>query len=457
MNPSLYRTLLYPLYHYINGNGKVRCLEETRKIQWMTPEKLRELQNDKLEALLMHAFEKVPYYRRLFLNMGLKQPNLLDNFQRIPILTKSLIRKNLNDLCSTEYNRSARLIPNSTSGSTGEKLIFYYDRDSGFQRDAVVNVDLEALGIRQGERIAKLWGAPMDLSKAASLRGKMHGLVTNKLMLTSYRLSEESLKLYLERLKAFKPTVLISYPTPLVTFCNYLKKRSESSLPTLKAIVASAETLFPWQKKLIEETLKCSVFNRYGSREFGDIAHEFGCRNGLHVHTHRFVVEILNDKLQPVSPGETGEIFVTDLDNFGMPFLRYQIGDLGSWSTDQNCTCGRGWPLLSKIEGRSFDVVAAPNGNRIGGTFWTILFRKRPGIRRFQVHQLQSDQIVVRYVPDPEFENLPPESVRFWTKSISDMCGDDLRLDFVRVDDIELTASGKTRIVISEMANAAQS
>ena len=138
------------------------------------------------------------------------------------------------------------------------------------------------------------------MSKAGTLRGKLHSLLTNKLILSSYQMSESSLNIYYKKLKKYRPAVLISYPSPLITFCRYLKN-NEYTIPGLKAIVTSAETLYQWQKELIEDTLKCNVYNRYGCREFGDIAHEFPCRNGLHIHSHRFYIEILDDKYEPVS------------------------------------------------------------------------------------------------------------------------------------------------------------
>ena len=134
-----------------------------------------------------------------------------------------------------------------------------------------------------------------------------------------------------------------------------------------------------------------------------------------------------------------------------MPFLRYKIGDIGSWAVNQNCKCGRGWPLLSKIEGRSFDIVITPNGNRIGGTFWTILFRQYPGIKRFQVHQIKNNKIIIYYVLDPEFKELPKNSLKYWSKSIKDVCGENISFEYSPIDKIELTVSGKTRIVKSEI------
>jgi phenylacetate-CoA ligase len=214
----------------------------------------------------------------------------------------------------------------------------------------------------------------------------------------------------------------------------------------LSAIVCSAEALYEPDRSLIEATLAAPVYNRYGCREVGDVAQEMPGRQGLVVNSDRVLVEVVDRNGMPVPDGERGELLVTDLDNYGMPFIRYRVGDLGRWAAWQDPALA--WPVLAEVEGRSLDVIRTPTGERIGGTFWTILFRKRPGIRQFQVVQPELRRLCVRYVRDPSVESLDED---YFRARIAERCGTGLAVEFEEVPAIEPEASGKFRVVRSEL------
>lgn len=191
----------------------------------------------------------------------------------------------------------------------------------------------------------------------------------------------------------------------------------------------------------------CPVYNRYGCREFGDIAHECDQREGLHISTDRVLVEILDENLKAVRNEKSGELVITDLDNYGMPIIRYRIGDMASFK-DEMCSCGRSLPLLKQVEGRTLDIIKAPNGNRLGGTFWTILFKSRPGIKSFQVIQKDLNGITVKYVKDDGDKNI---DFPYFQKRIQEMCSEDFNIDFEKVPSIPKTSAGKTRFIVSKL------
>ena len=405
------------------------------------------MQQHKLKELLVHAYRSVPYYREKLNENGIdiEKFDFSDDFQKIPLLTKKEINENRNLMISNEVNRDS-LLSNSTSGSTGEALYFYYDMRSWAFRSAVVIRNQEAIGIRIGDRAAKLWGAPMDLNAAATIRGKIHAWVNNNLFLSSYDLADSNLELYTKRILKHRPKFIISYPGPIVVLAEYLIK-NRVTIPSVQSIICSAEMLFPWQKDIIETAFSCAVYNRYGCREFGEIAMECPKREGLHINIDRIYLEILNESLSPVEDGSIGEVVITDLDNFGMPIIRYRTGDLASIKTGM-CSCGRSLPLLNQVEGRTLDVVRAPNGNRLGGTFWTLLIRRRPGIKSFQVIQEKADAIILKYVKSTDDSTI---DFAAYESMIKKKCGDMMSVDFEEVGYIPKTESGKTRFVISKV------
>ena len=447
MIPFLTRAVFYPAYHGLRGTGRAEKLREFRRNESKSPEALFRLQQEKLRLLLRHAYANTAFYRQRVDEAGLDPATLhrMENFRRLPLLGKKEINANREAMVSRTADRK-KLKLGTTSGSTGESLKYYGDFNCGICRQAATVRGNAWAGIRVGDKAAALWGAPMDLSKGATLRGRLYSLVVNKILLSSYLLNQETMHRYARRLRAFKPRLILSYPGPLVVFAEYLLAEN-IRLPSVKAVITSAETLFPWQRKIVEAAFACKVYNRYGSREFGNMAHECEKGEGLHIFTDRVVLEVLTKDFEPAAPEETGEIVVTDLHHYTMPLIRYRIGDMAAYAT-KPCSCGRPFPLLSAIEGRTLDVVTTESGSRIGGTFWTLLLRSRKGIAAFQVVQEDLGGVTVHYMPEPGVE-IP---FAHFEKAIKEKCGPGFSVAFKEVAEIPKTESGKTRFVVSKLA-----
>lgn len=446
MNPKILRNFIYPFYRFLKKDDLLQKIREFEHNQWLSFDELKELQWHKLRRLIKYSYENVEYYRKLMDREGILPEDIKDykDFQKFPILTKKKIRENLSSLISGAV-RKKDLKKNSTGGSTGENLIFFNDIVSLICRRANTIRKNRWCGVDIGDKEAFLWGAPFDIKESEKILSRIRNFFMNKIYLSSYNLSEESMKQYAKILTKFKPKLITAYPTPLTHFAEFLL---ENKINTIKpsAIITSAETLFDYQRDIIERAFNCSIFNRYGCREFGNIAQECEKHNGLHICIDRVFLEIIKNG-KPVQPGELGEIIITDLDNYGMPFIRYRIEDIGILSNRQ-CQCGRGLPLLEKIEGRVFDLIKTYSGKVLGGTFWTLLSRKVNGIKQFQVIQDKIDRIIFKIVPGKEFKK---NSISYLKKEIEKHCGKDFKVDFQIVDRIPLTKSGKHRFIISKL------
>lgn len=446
MNPMIVRKLLYPAYRFIKRDGILPKLRELERKQWLSTDELLALQWTKLKKLLSYAYESVPYYRSLFSDVGLRPDdiNSAEDFARIPILTKEDIRKNMDRLTAPDFDRK-KLIPNSTGGSTGENLKFYNDLSMNEYATADTLRCKRWLGVDIADKEVRLWGSRFDIRRSEVLSIRIKNNFMNDLYLSSYDLSVESMKRYVDKLVRYRPKLITGYASPLTVFANYLLENGMDRIRP-QAIISSAETLFPHQREVIESAFGCKVFNRYGCREFGNIAHECPEHKGLHISVVRMYLEFLQAR-KPVAPGQLGEIFVTDLDNYGMPFIRYRIGDLGVPS-DRKCRCGRGLSLMERAEGRVYDIVTTPSGKRVAGTYWSFISRAVEGIKQFQVIQKQRNGVAFSIVPDNRFKS---ESLEYLKAKIAEHCGEDFQVTFHIVDEIPLTGSGKFRFVISEL------
>jgi phenylacetate-CoA ligase len=435
----LFGDVILPAYHAVKRDPVMAHTAELDRNQWLSAAQLRALQEQKLERLLRHAAQHVPYYRELS-SRGL---------QGLPPLTKATIRRESKRLVA-ENVPPGELHASRTSGSTGEALYFYTDEKSLSCRKAAVVRNKSWAGVQRGDRQLQLWGSPIDSARASRLRGRLHNWLMRTVLLSAYNLSRQELGKCLRTIASYRPRLITAYPSVLEELAREYLRGSYAPLG-VPAFLTSAETLYPHQRKLFEETFEAPVFNRYGCREVGDIAQECSLHDGLHINSDRLLVEVVREDLTPCGPGELGNVLVTDLDNFGMPFIRYAIGDQAAFATDAACRCGRGLPRLETVAGRAFDVVRFPNGGAVGGTYWTILMKTRPGIDRFQVVQQQLDEITIRYLADAP---LPRETADFLRSEIAKRAGDALRVKFDRVTEIAVGAGGKQRIVMSEIKGA---
>jgi len=431
----------------MKSGNTIKNLNHLRRTQWFSKSEIKEYQWKKLISLLRYAKKNVPYYKNLLEDIDLKNLDV-EEFRKIPFLDKKKIKDNFDEIISEEYERSD-LKHNSTSGSTGERLEFYKDmkkiKKGDHLRPATDLRSWEWAGIELWDRKIKLWGLHPDIPRSLDLKEKLSDWLKNRKFLSAYDMKEETMEKYRKKINNYRPKLIISQPSVMYTFSNYLNS-SGLEIHRPKAITLSAETLYPYQRKVIKDVFDCEIFNRYGSREFGDIAHECEYHNGLHVYSERVYLEVIDEEGEPCEPGELGELIVTDLDNYGFPFIRYKIGDLAIRAED-GCECGRGLPLLGSIEGRKWDIIVCPNGNYLTGTFW--LIKDIEGINEFKIIQEDYDQLRIELVINEKFSETEKSKLN---KRVKDNCGEEMNAEINVVDDIPRQKSNKRRPIISKVS-----
>lgn len=444
--PALIRKVIYPTYRALRRDKLLSVLLELERDQWLPREEIEQLQWQRLSRLLEEISQHVPYYRDMFSSLSMRAEDVRtwDDFRKIPFLTKEIIREQAARLITGDGKRKGA--PSSTGGSTGEPLYFYVDKESGLFRRANGIRVARWLGADIGDRQALLWGLHLGQSIKERFSEALRNWATNTLYLSSFDMSESSIETYLEKLRRFRPRILTGYPSALTSMAEYCRSNAKK-VPGFQAIVTSGEMLFPHQRELLEDVFSSPVFDRYGCREFAGIAQQCERRQGLHVFTDLLVVELIHESGREARSGEAGEVVVTDLFNYYMPFVRYKIQDMAV-ASEGACSCGRGLPVLQSIEGRSFDVVITPSGKSVGGFFWTWLSRSVPGIEGFQIEQDRLDGIVFRIVRGALWRD---EYAANLESRIKENCGADFSVKFEFVEKIPLTSTGKLRFISSKI------
>ncbi|MBK7142885.1 MAG: phenylacetate--CoA ligase family protein [bacterium] len=424
-------------------------LKEMERIQFQSRSEIEALQLTRVRALLTHAHQNCPFYAKRLDEAGIKPSGVqtFDDLLRLPVLTKKDIQQSLDSLRARNYPVES-LVPNKTGGSTGSPLHFYHDQDRLFSRKAATIRHNRWAGWDIGMKTASFWGHRQDISGMASFGFKLRSMVIDRLaILDTSSITRERLAEFKTRLQSYRPGIYIAYANSMFLFARFLKETNSTDHHRPKAIITSAEVLEPDQRSLIESVFECKVYDRYGSRETSVLASECDHHSGLHIGADGFLVEFIRDG-KPAKPGETGKIVVTDLLNFGMPFIRYQIEDTGM-PVAGNCGCGRGLPLMKMAGGRTTDFLVTPSGKIVSGASLTIyLIANTPGVAQAQLIQEKKDEVVFRIVKGEKFGDA---SLTFLAAEIPKYLGSDVKYQIEYVDTIPVESSGKYRFSISKV------
>ncbi len=446
------------------------------KLEKAPLEQLRWLQWQRLEKLLRHAYEHVPFYRDQMEQAGLTPGDIagVDDLYRLPVTTKSHIQRNFPDRITADNSDRSDWQYVSTRG-TANRLMAIHDFA---KRDMVRATAARALHLSGDYRVGKKMveippdicnivcgdeGEEMegvlrfawqmtrrrqwrDRKSIGSLRGLIErGWIYRKRTYPPFgsegtNLSPERLADYAQRLRTHRPHTLKALPTYLYEIARHVCDRREQPLP-VRVVKTMGSSASAKMQRVIEQGFTGSYREDYGSAEFGDMACDCDRRQGLHVFMDLFLIEVVRDD-KPVPAGELGKVLVTDLSNYAMPFLRYQIGDVGRLLTAP-CPCGRTVPRLI-VEGRLEDTVVTCGGKIFTNDQLMDYFYGRTDVSEFQIIEKQPGKMDLLVVPTNG--DLPADQLKGDLRKLFD---DEVEVNVFPVKTIKPEASGKFRFVKS--------
>ncbi|RKZ18857.1 phenylacetate--CoA ligase family protein [bacterium] len=441
--------LLFPLQCLWERNTVPRHLADLEQTQWRTQDEIRDLQLGRMQHLLDHAYGNSPFWRRRLDAAGFGPGDLtsLEQVAELPVLTKQDIREHAQAMVDTTADTS-KLMRDKTGGSTGEPLNFMRTADRDSSRVAAAIRHDRWTGWDIGDKAAYIWGHPRDLAAQASRRRQLRRrFLERRIILDTSSLSRDRLAEFRDELLDFRPVVYIAYANSLYLYARFLEETG-GDWHRPGAVITSAEVLDPDRRAVIERVFDCKVFDRYGSRETGVIASECEAHDGMHLCAEHLYVEFARDG-RPVAPGEQGRLLVTDLSNPVMPFIRYEIGDVGAPHAGGACTCGRGLPRMEMAAGRVTDFLLTPAGSIVSGAALTIyLIANAPGVAQAQLVQEVRERILIRVVAG---EGYGDATHAFFAQQIPRFFGPDMKYDVEEVAGIPSEASGKHRFSICKL------
>jgi phenylacetate-CoA ligase len=440
--------VVFPAWARREHAGYHRFRRDLEQSQFAAPAELEQLQQRRLGKLLEYANVHCPLYRERFRAAGWREGEMPDAaaWRSLPLLTKRDLQQHGSAIESEAFPRAQRQ-RNQTGGSTGSPLQFQVDRARFATRMASTHRHNAWAGHQPGDWMAVLWGARLDAHAQDGLWDRCR----ERLLYRTVELNTSSVTLpdwdrFVQAVRRRRPRFLLAYARAAVALAEYLDGCGIGDL-RFHAIITSAEVLSPAHRQIIECTLGGRVFNRYGCREVSVIASECAAHSGMHVNAEALLVEVVPD---PGLSAPWGRVVVTDLLNFSMPLIRYDIGDVARWS-EAPCVCGRGLPMLAEVQGRTTEFLRLPGPRVVSGPALTLVFADLSSVRQVQIVQRPSQEVILKVVPGAGYD----AGVRAELRQRLDLyLRGSVPLAIEEVDAIPCLASGKYLFVVQEAAAA---
>lgn len=416
-------------------------MTQFRRNQWKPIRGLMNIQLQRLKMMIKYAYDYVPYYHRLFKSAKFRPEYIRDHddIRKIPTTTKKDLQKSYPDtiakgtVLSNQYSTF-------TSGSTGIPLKVIKGKRTVACHNAQGEYVIRECSVKRGDKLVQIRSVYESVKMLPI--GNFLSRILNY-MVPAYEESERIANV----LKQINPDAILTYPSVLTDLSI-----SDASGINPKVILSGGETLSQHCRDSVRRAFDLEINNFYATQELDCLAFECNEHAGLHMITDCALLEFLKEE-EPVAGGEVGEIVVTGLYNHVMPFVRYRLGDLGIPS-DEECSCGRRWPLIKSVEHKTRDFFVLPSGRRISpGAIHRNIYKEEGeqvfGISQWQLIQEKRDKVVLKVVKGRDFDANAIESIRKKIEAIFVRLGEKVEVDLQIVAKIPRGRTGKRCSIIS--------
>jgi len=453
------RYVFLPIGDIVYGSSVAAEWKKMRQNDHLTEDELKSIQDAKLQKLVRHCYETVPYYTHLFDSLGIKpdQIRTKEDLKVLPVLTKQIIRDHYNDFLSTAID-SKRLKQKSTGGSTGTPLKFCTDTKEWSTWKASTLRAWGWYGLNIGDKIFSLGGSSINRrDQLFSFKGLYDSIIMRNFKYSSADVSDECMQHHYEAMMKLKPAAIRGYGSALYILARYIEKKKLPVCP-IRVVLTTGEVLVPEYRRKLQEVFQAPVYDAYGAADGGILSHECTKHEGLHITEESCIIEITDNNGIPLPDGEIGQVCTTDLDNYAFPFVRYMVGDM-AYLKKEKCSCGRNSHLIGEVLGRNGRLVYNKQGVPISPTMLPMMlypqmdYHKAENqklyykIDKFQIRQDSvGDILILIKLVDP---NEPKEQFDYIIDNYrAHFMGSEVSLKFV--EEIPCMPSGKEDYCVSE-------
>lgn len=435
----------YKIEYQRYGKDYRRMLASLIESDKWTSEQIRLYKEANLRRIITYAYEHTSFYKEWFDSHGV-HPNdfqRLEDLQKFPVLTKEDVRENWKKMVSDEYKKKD-LIRYHTSGSTGKALDFYWTKEclkhywACFERYKYrLNLDVQ----RKSKHInftGKIV-VPLSQNKPPYWRFRR---AQNQYMLNMQHITPEKIKDIVDFINDGNFVYFIGYPSIMNSLAETIREAGLKITNPPKYIFPSAEKLYDFQKENIS-----SVFHNVRFFEHYGFSENAGCASkGPDGYYHEDFEHGHLELIDQIDLGDTvtGKLVATGFKNYGMPFIRYEIGDTATFAKENHNAA-----VIQDIEGRNGDYVVTPEGAKI--MRFGYIFKETDTIKECQIVQNCPGEIIIRMVPRKHYDASDTEAKM--RQSIREWISPTINVVFEYVESIPRTSSGKFKAVISNLSN----
>lgn len=419
-----------------------------KSTEFLPKEKLLKIQEKLLKKILMYAVSKVPFYKRLGINISTSD-NAFKIIKKFPFIDKDFMKENMNQFLSTDIN-SLNVYYTSTGGTSGKQFSFYINKDA-FAKEWAFMIRLwERAGYKPGDKVITFRGV--------KIKGVSRGIywqvqpLYNALEMSPIHLNYETAYTYIKKITEWKPKFLHGYPSAITFLAKLVKELNFEKFPRLKAILLTSENIYPWQRKIIENVFNTKVFSWYGQTEKVILAGECIYSHVYHAFPQYGFLELIDKDGELIDDHEEGELIGTGFLNIVMPFIRYRTGDYAKLANNQYCRCGRNYILLEYIKGHRYfeDLIVGKRGifnlsSVIAGIHSDIF----DNCERYQFYQDTPGKLTIKIVPI--IGKFTSDDIKRIESEFKDRVGKELDIELDLSGDVYVSPSGKIPLIVQKL------
>lgn len=408
--------------------------------QWKSPQAIKKIQEKKLRKLIDHAYHRVPYYRELFDACHLKPGDIRTeaDLKKIPLTSKLQLQQlPLQEKMARGYAPET-CKSMATSGTTGVPLkSFFSFRDSTLMGLSWARSFINS-GMKPWYKMSSFIGQPHTRTKRSWYE-----------WLGLWRRQEISIwdrpEEWIGRIQKFNPQALVGYEMTFKILADAIQKSNILDIRP-EFVFHSSGILDDYSRNHLESVFQTRIIDIYGSDEAGCIAWECPACSGYHTCPDMVILEVLK-KGKSAVPGESGEVVITNLQSFAMPFIRYRQDDVVTVSPNSP-QCGRNFPLIKSIAGRLDDFIVTQSGECMSPTPFYHSIDPVPGVKRWKLVQESADNITLKIEPGTGFDR---STVQMINRNLERLVKGEFKIDISVVDSIPIDPSTKFRAVSSKI------
>lgn len=402
-------------------------------------------QAERLRALLLHCQENVPFYRRRFREYGFSVQGFRgpEQLAELPPLTRQDLQEHWQEIIAENY-AGRKLSAGSSSGSTGQPVFYRKDSKATSAGQAAHLLGWSLSGWRMSMKGLHIWGNPTTVNEEwGRLSSKLKARIFRQHKFPAYKLHDGTrLQDLYELICREKYDYLDGYTNAIYHFADWMKNNRLSFSHPVRYVLTTAENLHGYQRRTIEEAIG-PVYDTYGCSEINSIAFECCECHLYHVIDPHVFVEFGNS----VDEYGNSELYITDLDNYAFPMLRYRNGDLAVAADGTEPGCSVSFSGIKAVSGRETDIISLPDGGMLSvpSFFGSMLLKKVNGLKQYQVEKLEDDLLCINLVKTDSFSD---DDMAIIESALREYLNGRIRYMVKFVDRIEVSGTGKFKLVI---------